>query len=288
MFVRVALVLLVGLGLLGLVGAFLLSQQQPQTAAAPPPPAAVHILVAARPVHAGSLIVPEDVESAAVDEDKVPPHAMKDTQATRQSLRGAMLRRSLGAGEAFIPGDYLSPGDRGFLASVLSPGMRAVTVGVDAISGTAGLIWPGDRVDLILTQTLEDQTLPPDRRVAGETLLVNARVIAVDQQLVQGAQAGANTAGNQGNLEHRTMTLEVTPVEAEKVEVASRIGHLSMAVHSASSTAPAAGPATTAENPPEPVFGGDVSAALRTRQDAKNPSSVKVYRGSGDPQEVKF
>jgi pilus assembly protein CpaB len=285
MFVRVALVLLVGLGLLGLVGAFLLSQQQPQTAAAPPPPAALHVLVASRPIHAGSLIVPEDIEAALVDEDKLQPHSMKDTPAARQALRGAMLRRSLGAGEAFIPGEYLSPGDRGFLASVLEPGMRAVTVGVDAVSGTAGLIWPGDRVDLLLTQSLEDQTLPLDHRVAGETLLVNARVIAVDQQLVQGAQAGSNTAGNQGN---RTVTLEVTPVDAEKVEVASRIGHLSMSVHSATRAVAANGEPVAVEVPPQPVFGGDVSAALRTRQDQKTGAAVNVFHGTAEPVIAKF
>jgi pilus assembly protein CpaB len=198
-----------------------------------------------------------------------------------------MVRRSLGAGEPYIPGEFLSPGDRGFLASVLEPGMRAVTVGVDTISGTAGLIWPGDRVDLILTQSLEDQSLPLDHRVAGETLLVNARVIAVDQQLVQGAQAGSNTAGgNQGN---RTVTLEVTPVDAEKVEVASRIGHLSMAVNSASRPVSANGEAAPqVDTVPQPVFGGDVSAALRSREGPKSNAAVKVFHGTADPVEAKF
>jgi pilus assembly protein CpaB len=283
MFVRVALVLLVGLGLLGLVGAFLLSQQQPsQTAAAPP--ASVRILVAAREIHAGSLIVPGDIETASVQEDKVPHNAMPDDPGRRKLLSGAMLRLSLAAGDAFIPGEFISPGDRGFLASVLEPGMRAVTVGVDAVSGTAGLIWPGDRVDLLLTQTLDDQSLPNDHRVAGETLLENARVIAVDQQLVQGAQAGSNTAGNSGN---RTVTLEVTPVDAEKVQVASRLGHLSMAVHSANKVAGVNGQPAPPEVSPQPVFSGDVSAAIRSRGDSKTVS-VKVFHGVGDPVDVKF
>ena len=285
MFVRVALVLLVGLGLLGLVGAFLLSQQQPQQQAVNLPPPTVHILVASRAVHAGSLIVPEDLEATSVDEDKVPVHSMRDTAESRQALRGAMLRRSLGAGEAFIPGEFLSPGDRGFLASVLEPGMRAVTVGVDQVTGTAGLIWPGDRVDLVLTQTLDDEFLARDHRVAGETLLVNARVIAVDQQLVQGAQSGSNTAGNVGN---RTVTLEVTPLEVEKVSVAMRLGHLSMSVHSATLAQSTGDQPSGLEEPPKPVFGGDVSAALRSRGDTKSGIAVKVFHGVGDPVEVKF
>ena len=105
-----------------------------------------------------------------------------------------MVRRSLGAGEAFIPGEFLSPGDRGFLAAVLRPGMRAITVGVDPVSGTAGLIWPGDRVDLVLTQTSDDKDQPIDRRVFSETVLSDVRVIAVDQQMVQGGQ-GSTSGG---------------------------------------------------------------------------------------------
>jgi pilus assembly protein CpaB len=287
MLVRVVLVLLVGLGLLGLVGAFLLSQQQAPPPApvvnAPPPPA--HILVAARPVRAGSLIVMEDLESSAVEEDKIPPGSLRDVPASRLQLRGAMMRRSLSAGEPLMPGDFLSPGDRGFLAAVLEPGMRAVTVGVDAVSGTAGLIWPGDRVDLLLTQTLEDQTLPTDHRVAGETVMEDVRVIAVDQQLVQGAQGGAN--GQPGG--NRTVTLEVSPVDAERIEVAVRIGRLSLTVHSATQAVAAPGePAVTAE-PPQPVFAGDVSAALRSHGPSKGGgSSVRVFRGAGDPVEYRF
>ena len=103
-----------------------------------------------------------------------------------------MVRRSLAANEPIIAGDVLNPGDRGFLAAVLGTGMRAVTVGVDPVSGTAGLIWPGDHVDVVLTQSIEEKDQPIDRRVSGETVLTDVRVIAVDQQLVQGGQ-GAQT-----------------------------------------------------------------------------------------------
>ena len=67
-------------------------------------------------------------------------------------VAGAMVRRSLAPNEPILAGDVLNPGDRGFLAAVLGTGMRAVTVGVDPVSGTAGLIWPGDHVDVVLTQ----------------------------------------------------------------------------------------------------------------------------------------
>ena len=50
--------------------------------------------------------------------------------------------------------DVLRPRDRGFLAAVLAPGTRAVSIAVDPVSGVGGLIWPGDRVDVILTQEI--------------------------------------------------------------------------------------------------------------------------------------
>jgi len=108
---------------------------------------------------------------------------------------------------------------------VLDPGMRAVTVGVDPVSGTAGLIWPGDRVDVILTQSMDNAATAPGRRVAAETVLQNARVIAIDRLLVQGAVAG--TPEPQGAS---TVTLEVTAEQAERVQVAARIGRLSLTV----------------------------------------------------------
>ena len=84
-----------------------------------------------------------------------------DTPAARTELFGAMVRRNLATGDVVLSADALNPGDRGFLAAVLGPGMRAVTVGVDAVSGLAGLIWPGDRVDLILTQSQEGTEVAP-------------------------------------------------------------------------------------------------------------------------------
>ena len=118
---------------------------------------------------------------------EVPADARADTPAAARELAGSMVRRSLQPQEVLLPADLLRPGDHGFLAAVLRPGMRATTVGVDAVSGTAGLIWPGDHVDVILTQVNEDQSLPAAHRASAETVLADVRVIAIDQQLMQGA-----------------------------------------------------------------------------------------------------
>ena len=181
------------------------------------------VLVAAHPLRAGSLIKPEDVTAQEFVTAALPIGASNDTPQGRGGLTGSMIRRSLGEGQPIVPADFIRPGDHGFLAAVLGPNMRAITVAVDAVSGTAGLIWPGDRVDLILTQALDDPTLTAGRRVAAETVLSDARVIAIDQQIVQG-QAPEGTA----IPPTRTATLEVTAAAAERVLVAAHLGKLAL------------------------------------------------------------
>ena len=153
---------------------------------------------------------PEDLAVEQRPAKDVPAGARIDTAASRSDLLGALVRRNLAKGEAVLSADALNPGDRGFLAAVLGSGMRAVTVGVDAVSGLAGLVWPGDRVDLILTQTQEGSAVPPSRRVSGETVLHDVRVLAIDRQLIQGA-----TSESPESQAARTVTLEVTPSDAD-------------------------------------------------------------------------
>jgi pilus assembly protein CpaB len=244
------------------------------------------ILAAARPQHAGNLLVAEDVTAIEAPPDGDPPGSFVDSIASRTALHGAMVRRSIAAGEPILAPDVLNPGDRGFLAAVLGVGMRAVSVAVDAVSGTAGLIWPGDHVDLVLTQQIEDRDQPVDRRVSGETVLMNLRVIAVDQQLVQGGQATLTTAASA----NRTVTIEANPYDAERIAVASRLGRISLVVRSAAEDdkigdkdAPAGSTAT-----PPVAWAGDVSPALRDHPPNKSGESIHLYHGPGAVDEVKF
>jgi pilus assembly protein CpaB len=250
------------------------------------------ILIAARPLRAGTLVVPDDLASVPVDVGQEPKGSYRDSVATRTALVGAMVRHSLSAKDAIVSLDVLVPGDRGFLAAVLGPGMRAVTVGVDQISGTAGLIWPGDRVDLILTQTIDEKGQPLDRRVSGELALADLRVIAVDQDLVEGGQATVTDRTTAAN-NNRTVTLEASPFDAERIAVASRIGRISLVVRSATEEAPApsdnsktASPAPSQPSAPTIAWAGDVSPALR-QTPTRNGSVIRVYRGK-DVEEVPF
>ena len=92
----------------------------------------------------GSLLQPADMTGATVLANAVPVGASLDTPENRAALVGAMVRIAITSGAPILNSAVIHPGDHGFLAAVLAPGMRAVTVGVDAISGANGLIWPGD------------------------------------------------------------------------------------------------------------------------------------------------
>ena len=258
---------------------------------APPPTAAV--LAAAGPLRPGALLKPEDLAAATMPAADVPPGARPDTLPARSELVGAMLRHGLVAGQPVLPQHVLRPVDHGFLAAVLRPGTRATTVGVDAVSGAAGLIWPGDRVDLVLTQALDDSTLPAGRRVLGETVMTDLRVIAIDQKLVQGATPGAEDAGD-GN---RTVTLEATPAQVERVAVAARLGKLSLAVRPGGSDpalaadAPRPSSAPGSPGPARPaaatVWGSDVSPGLVQRATG-SVGTMRLFQGAAEGKEYKF
>jgi pilus assembly protein CpaB len=239
------------------------------------------------------MLTRDDLGSAEAPAAAAPPGSFIDSAANRSSLCGAMVRRSLAANEPIIAGEVLTPGDRGYLAAVLGNGMRAVIVAVDAVSGTAGLIWPGDRVDLLLTQAIDEKDQPLDRRVSGETVLTNVRVIAVDQTLIQGGQGGQSANNNPNAAPNRTVTLEASSYDAERIAVAGRLGKLSLVVRAAAEDQAAAGAGPKRGAVPQsadaPIaWSGDVSPALRDHPVNKAGVSIRVYRGSKDSEEIKF
>lgn len=285
MIARVALFVLMAVGLAGF-GTVAWVATHPRSASRAVVavlPVTEKVLVAARPLHPGTLLKPTDLASGTLDRRHGEKGVNLDTPATRTGLMGAMVRHPILPGQPILSTEVMRPGDHGFLAAVLAPGMRAVTVGVDAISGSAGLIWPGDHVDLVLTQEIAERSLPLGERLAAETVLSDVRVIAIGQQLVQGANPNGVARGPA-----RTVSLEVTPREAEEVAVATRLGRLSLVVVAADR---AEKTAVAALDPPAIAWAGQVSPALGVASatpHASETQTMRVFRGTANAEEVHF
>jgi pilus assembly protein CpaB len=275
---RTLLFLLMAAGVLGFSAVAWESLHPPAPVIAPIQK--IDVLAAGATLRAGTLLKPDDLEIRQIAEGDVPTGARRDTPQARSELFGAMVRQTLLPHQVILPADVMRPGDHGFLAAVLTPGRRAVSVAVDAVSGTAGLIWPGDHVDLILTQQIDDPSVSIGCRYAGETVLKDVRVIAIDQQLVQGGTS--NTADT--SQQSRTVTLEVSPEDAEKVAVATRLGKLELAVRPVDAGTP------VDDKDHAVTCSRDVSSAIgnmRVTPQAASEPSMHVYSGSND-KEYKF
>jgi pilus assembly protein CpaB len=186
-------------------------------------------------------------------------------QQARAEVYGAALRAGVSAGDPIRRTAIVKPGDRDFLQIVLSPRARAIAIPVATGGASTGLLYPGDRVDVILTQTFKHDP-PLTRRSVSETVVESLRVLVVDAPDAKPTSAG-NSFG-------RTVTLEVTPEQAEKINVAAELGKLSLTLRSISATegfAAASAPMTVRATSVKPVWAGDVSPALG---DAMPPDKV--------------
>lgn len=197
----------------------------PQAEAAAPEPKGPKVLVAQRGLATGTIITADAINYQMWPEELVQDAYFIDGESDVSQLLGTVVRHPITAGEPVTQGSLVKPGDRGFLAAALGPGMRAVTVPVSAKTGVGGFVFPGDRVDLVLTQTVKGEG---EALKASETILSNLRVLATDQSTRQ----EKTEAGNTVVRAFRTVTLEVTPRIAEKVAVAQTIGTLSLSLRS--------------------------------------------------------
>jgi len=291
--VRVAFFILMSLGLIGF-GTVAWVTTRPMGLGGPPP--TKMILVAAQPIQGGSLLTSDDVTQKEIPIHEVVKEYNLDSVDGRRALMGAMVKRNLGAGEAIRNDDLMRPSDHGFMAAVLSPGMRAVTINVDAASGSSGLIWPGDRVDLILTQMNSDPNAPLGKRISAHTVLTNVRVVAVDSQLVS---APSRNAAASLDSQNRTVTLEVDEDQAQRVSVGMRLGRLSVSVRATST----AGGMAKADPKREATFAEDVLPDLIAKPapapvapvimaaPAPPPPAdppMRVFSGPSEAKEFKF
>src|ERR1051325_3656543 len=190
------------------------------------------VLVARADIKRGQILRADEMvwqvwPEGALDKNYVVMNGPKNPE----SFAGWVARNPIGGGEPITEGRIIAPGNRGFLAAVLRPGTRAISVPVTVTSGISGFIFPGDSVDLLLTYVIPTTPTPGaadapksnyDHKVS-ETVLRNIRVIAIDQRLESklGEAVVAHTA-----------TFEVTPKQSEVIALASEIGKVSLTLRS--------------------------------------------------------
>jgi pilus assembly protein CpaB len=240
-----------------------------QVAQNAPAPVTIGYFVAAHPLPVGTLAREEDFEVRSAPSGGAPSGAIPDTPDAKAGLRGSLVRRFLDTGAAVTSEDVLRPRDRGFLASVLAPDTRAVSIKVDAESGVSGLIWPGDLVDVVLTQVSDkaDQA----HRSLSEVVLHNVRIIAIDQDIVQGAKDNKDNNAAAGKAT-QTVSLQLASEQVKKVAVAKELGKLSLAIRAAVEQQETADAGT--------MFGCDVSQEIaRQSAIASESAMVVVYTG---------
>lgn len=271
---RLRVVVLVALSLTAAGGAAYMTnswlQSQQQQAARPEPvepapePVKTKVLVAGQQLTAGTILKPGDLEWQAWPEDGVlGSYVVQASDYDPKTLEGAVVRSTLMQGEPVTETRVVRPGDRGFLAAMLQQGHRALSVPVTATSGISGLIFPGDRVDVIMTHSIAPMEEGDRERRASETVLSDIRILALDQRTddVDSERVVAKTA-----------TLEVTPKQAEKLSLAQQLGSLSLVLR----------PIADSEDTDQPTYATFTtdSQVSRLMHGPRNEDRVVVMRGS--------
>ena len=237
----------------------------------PPPPVYPSVLVANRDIEAGVLVTSELVEFRESREPVDVNMAVVEGAVPQRAVIGAVTRRPFGAGAMMSWDGLLMPGHPGFISAVLAPGMRAVTVGVDSATTSAKIIYPGDRVDVILVAAAQ-----AGQSAASRTIVRDTRVLAVGDAVLSLGRYGTVSLAQAGEIEPipqptgSTFTLEVPPVDAERIAVALAAGQLTLAMRSIHA------PAAVVRD--RLVRMSDVMPPVRTTAPA-----VRVFRGSAEP-----
>lgn len=211
------------------VASRMMNPAKPAQMAAPKEQPSKKVMVAKGNLPAGTFIREEDVSWQKWPTDGVNEVYLLEGQTDIGSVVGAVVRKGIVAGEPITEAQIARPGDRGFLAAVLTPGMRAISIDVNEPSSVAGLVFPGDRVDILLNMQFTIEEIGSNgetkdskyRPQTSETVLENVRLLATDRNLndIEGDPKKLNT-----------VTIELTPKQAEMVKVAASMGQLSLSL----------------------------------------------------------
>ena len=243
----------------------------PTVVAAAAQPTGPQVLVATKPLPMGTILGPDSVRFQTWPKDLVDGAYFVRGQpgADPVKMQGMVVRSDITAGQPVTQGALVSPKDRGFLAAALTPGMRAVTVSVGGASAVAGFVFPGDRVDMVLTQQVTNPAGPALN--ASETILRNVRVLATDQRFDnQPTPDGKTTVSN-----FSLVTVEATPKMAEKIAVAQTLGGLSLSLRPL---------ADTTQELEQQIAAGDIAVPAGTDPKAEKKMLVDLASRPQDNQ----
>jgi pilus assembly protein CpaB len=206
-------------------------QQAPQAVAAAPAAPAVTmgtIVVASSPLRYGDEISARSLREIPWPEGDLPSGAFR----TRADVVGAGIRRialaAIEPNEPILAAKITGEGQRASVSALLDDGMGAVTIQVDEVVGLAGLVLPGDRVDVFATQAAAGGVEGSKSATFNDRILQNVRVLAIGQLADERAEKPSVV---------RAVTVEVTAAGAQKVALAQRTGVLSLMLRKAGETA---------------------------------------------------
>lgn len=220
----------VALGIAG-VTAFLARSflNQPAPAASTPadPSGVQRVLVAAREISAGAIVVEEDLRFEDWPAHLVDKRFLVHAGVTdpRAKVLGSTAARRILAGEPLSGASVFRQDQAGQLSGMLGPGMRAVSIAISPTNAVAGFVTPGDRVDVVLLTQFSpggDRGRATEKLKVTETLLRNVRVVAIDNNVKTGGVAAPG----------KTATLEVMPRDAEALLLAGATGTLYLVLRS--------------------------------------------------------
>ena len=243
----------------------------------PPEPVYPSVLVANRNIPAGMLLGPELVEWRPSQSPVDMNRAVVEGVVPVRVVVGAVTRKPFREGDMIAWDGLLMPGHPGFISAVLRPGMRAVTVEVDRATTAANIIYPGDRVDVIMISSAKSEGSGP----ASRTIVRDCRVLAVGATVLSLGRYGKISLTQGGEVvppsppAGANYTLEVVPTDAERIAVASTAGRLTLAMRSI--TSPVA-----AEGEGRPIRLHEVMPAP---EGPEAPPTVRIIRGTGSAVE---
>ena len=180
------------------------------------PAGTTKVAVAAVPLNYGAQVTPDKVKFIDYPTGSLPPGSFRTLPDLMPMGKSRIALRSVLVNQPLLSADLTGEGQNASIAALLPDGMRAASVRTNDVSGVAGFVKPNDTVDVLITR----QAIGPQRDAqVTDVLLQNVRVIAMDQ----------DAQGKDGQpVVSRTATLEVTPVDAQKLALGQQLGQLSL------------------------------------------------------------